>query len=118
MAIPAEIRGQRYVSLATFRKNGTAVRTPVWFAESDGKLVFMTRNDMWKYKRIRNNPCVIVSPCNMRGTITGPDFAGTARILPPAEWSRAKQAINRKYWLARLPFWSKRNEYLEIEFST
>jgi uncharacterized protein len=111
MAIPAEIRGQKYVSLVTFRKNGTAVRTPVWFAESDGKLVFMTRRDRWKYKRIRKDPRVIVSPCNMRGTLTGPDF------IPPEEWSRAKQAIHRKYWLARLPFWSKRNEYLEIEFS-
>ena len=111
------MRGQKYVSLATFRKDGTAVRTPVWFAESEGKLVFMTRNDMWKYKRIRNNPGVIVSPCNMRGKITGPDFGGTARILPPTEWGRAKQAIRGKYWLARLPFWSKRNEYLEIEFS-
>jgi uncharacterized protein len=117
MAIPAEVHGQKYISLATFRKNGTAVRTPVWFAESDGKLVFMTRNDMWKYKRIRSNPRVLVAPANMRGKITGPDFSGTARILPPAEWGRAKQAINRKYWLARLPFWSKKNEYLEIELS-
>ena len=118
MPIPAEIRGQKYISLATYRKNGAAVRTPVWFAESDGKLVFMTRNDMWKYKRIRNNPRVMVAPCNMRGKISGPDFNGTARILPPSEWARAKQAINHKYWLARLPFWSKRNEYLEIELST
>jgi uncharacterized protein len=115
MAIPAQIHGQKYISLATLRKNGTAVRTPVWFAESDGKLVFMTRNDMWKYKRIRNNPRVLVAPCTMRGKITGPDFSGSARILPAAEWGRAKQAINQKYWLARLPFWSKRNEYLEIE---
>jgi PPOX class probable F420-dependent enzyme len=115
MAIPAEIHGQKYISLATFRKNGTAVRTPVWFGESDGKLVFMTRNDMWKYKRIRSNPRVLVAPSNMRGTITGPDFSGTARILPPAEWGRARQAITRKYWLAKLPFWSKKNEYLEIE---
>jgi hypothetical protein len=117
MAIPAEIHGKKYISLATFRKNGAAVRTPVWFAESDGKLVFMTRNDMWKYKRIRNNPRVLVAPCTIRGKITGPDFNGTARILPPGEWARAKQAINRKYWLARLPFWSKKNEYLEIEIT-
>lgn len=115
MSIPAEIHGQKYISLATFRKNGTAVRTPLWFAESDAKLVFMTRNDSWKYKRIRNNPRVTVAPCNMRGKITGPDFPGTARVLPPDQWARAKQAIHRKYWIARLPIWSKKNEYLEIE---
>lgn len=33
MAVPAEIRGQKYISLATFRKNGVAVRTPIWRAE-------------------------------------------------------------------------------------
>ena len=117
MAIPAEILGKKYISLATYRKNGTAVRTPIWFAESDGKLVFMTRNESWKYKRIRNNPRVNVAPCNMKGKITGPDFAGNARVLLPNEWQRAKQAINRKYWLARLPFWSKKNEYLEIDLA-
>lgn len=117
MAIPAEIHSQKYISLATFRKDGTAVRTPVWFAESDGKLVFMTRNDMWKYKRIRNNPCVTVGPCTVRGKITGPEFKGTARVLPLGQWDRAKQAIRKKYLLARLPFWSKKNEYLEIEIA-
>jgi hypothetical protein len=33
MAIPREIEGQKYISLATFRKNGVAVYTPVWFGE-------------------------------------------------------------------------------------
>jgi uncharacterized protein len=117
MAIPAEIRDKKYISLATYRKNGAAVRTPIWFAESDDKLVFMTRNDMWKYKRIRNNPQVLVAPCTIRGKISGPDFKGTARVLPPADWDRARTAIRRKYWLARLPFWNKKNEYLEIEIS-
>ncbi len=117
MPIPAGIHDKKYISLATYRKNSTAVRTPIWFAESDGKLVFMTRNDMWKYKRIRNNPRVLVAPCTIRGKITGPDFAGNARVLPPNEWDRARQAIHRKYWLARLPFWSKKNEYLEIDIA-
>lgn len=115
MSIPVEIHDQKYISLASFRKNGTAVRTPIWFAESEGKLVFMTRNDSWKYKRIRNDPRVMVAPCTIRGKITGPDFSGSARIVPSAGCGRARQAINRKYWLARLPFWSKKNEYLEIE---
>lgn len=117
MAIPAEFHGQKYISLTTFRKDGTTVRTPVWFAESEGKLVFMTRNDMWKYKRIRNNPRVTVAPCTVRGKITGPEFAGTARVLPQNEWDRARRAIRRKYLPARLPFWSKKNEYLEIELA-
>jgi len=116
MSIPAEIHGKKYISLATFRKNGTPVRTPLWFAELNGKLYFMTRNDSWKYKRIRNNPNVTVAHCTIRGKITGPDFAAHARVLPTEQWPEARKAVERKHWLARLPFWSSKNEYLEIEF--
>jgi len=78
MAIPKEIQGQKYVSLITFRKNGQAVKTPVWFAERDGKLYVQTRSDSGKYKRIRNNPQVEIAPCTMSGKITGPEFAAVA----------------------------------------
>ena len=92
------------------------VRTPLWFAENDGKLYFMTRNDSWKYKRIRNNPNV------KRSALHDPRQGHRARIsplardiLPPQEWPEARKVIRQKYWLARLPFWSNKNEYLEIE---
>jgi uncharacterized protein len=115
--IPAPIHAQKYISLKTFRKSGVAVPTPVWFAEEDGKLYVMTRSDMGKAKRIRNNPQVRVAPCTMRGTVTGPEFAATARILLPEEHARARQAINRKYWLARLPLiWARTDTYFEISF--
>jgi uncharacterized protein len=114
MAIPREIHGQKYVSLSTLRKSGTAVPTPVWFAEEGEKLYVKTRSDSGKYKRIRNNPQVRVAPCTIKGKITGPEFTAMARILPPEDWSRASKAIEKKYWLARLPFWSKKNVYVEI----
>jgi PPOX class probable F420-dependent enzyme len=116
MPMPGEIRGQKYISLFTFRKSGAAVPTPVWFGEEDDKLYVKTRNDSGKYKRIRNNPQVRVAPCTMRGKITGPEFAATAGILPMEDWPRAQALIERKYLLARLfSFWSnKKNVYIEI----
>ena len=115
MAIPSEISGQNYICLTTFRKSGVPVPTPVWFGEGDDKLYVKTRNDSGKYKRIRNNPRVQVAPCTMRGKITGPQFAATARILPSQEWPHTQKIISRKYWLARIPFlWSKKNEFVEI----
>ena len=115
--IPAELRNQNYARLATFRKNGAAVYTPIWFAEKDDKLYVMTRSDSGKYKRIGNNPQVKLAPCTMRGKIIGPEFPARARILPAAEWDGARNAIRSKYWLARIPFlWSKKNVYLEIVF--
>lgn len=114
--IPPPISGKKYISLASFRKNGTAVYTPLWFAEEDGKLYVMTRSDSGKYKRIRNIPEVRVAPCTMRGKITGPEYAAKARILPPEVWPAARNALARKYWLMRIPFlWSKKNVFMEIE---
>jgi PPOX class probable F420-dependent enzyme len=117
--IPSEIHGQKYVSLASFRKNGAAVHTPIWFAEDNGKLYFMTNSKTGKFKRIRNNPKVKIAPCTMRGKITGPEFAATARIMKPEEFERARQGINSKYWLARVPFlWRNTDAYLEITPAT
>jgi PPOX class probable F420-dependent enzyme len=115
--VPPEIHGQKYISLTTFRKTGAGVPTPVWFGEENGKIYVMTRHDMGKAKRIRNNPGVKVAPCTIRGKVTGPDFAATARILPPEEHKSARQTINRKYWMARIPLvWSRTDTYFEISF--
>jgi len=93
------------------------VPTAVWFGEEDGKLYVMTRSDMGKTKRIRNNPQVTVSPCTMTGKVTGAEFAATARILPPEEHARARQTINSKYWIARIPLvWKRTDTYFELTF--
>jgi uncharacterized protein len=117
-AIPTAIRGQKYISLTTFRKTGAGVATPVWFGEEDGKLYVMTRSDMGKTKRIRNNPQVKVAPCTIRGTVTGPEFAATARLLAPQDFPRARNTITRKYLMAKLtsPF-SRADAFLEISFA-
>jgi PPOX class probable F420-dependent enzyme len=113
--IPTAIQGQKYISLTTFRKTGVGVATPVWFGEDGKKIYVMTRSDMGKAKRIRNNPQVRVAPCTIRGKVTGPEFAATARILPLEEHADARQTINRKYWMARLPWiWAKTDTYFEI----
>jgi len=113
--IPAEIHGQKYISLVSFRKNGAGVPTPVWFAEDAGKLYVMTGSHLGKYKRIRNNPQVTIAPCTIRGKITGPEVRASARMLPPEDFPRIRKLINRKYWLARLPLiWSRTDVYLEI----
>jgi uncharacterized protein len=116
--ISAAIQGQKYISLKTFRKSGVGVATPVWFGEENGKLYVMTRSDMGKTKRIRNNSQVRVAPCTIRGKVTGAEFPATARILPPEEHAHARQAINRKYWMARIPLiWSRTDTYIELTFS-
>ena len=115
--IPSAIHGQKYISLTTFRKTGAGVPTPVWFGEDAGKLYVMTRGTMGKAKRIRNNPQVKVAPCTIRGQVTGPEFQATARVLPPGEHKHARETINGKYWMARIPLiWARTDTYFEITF--
>lgn len=115
--IPSAVAGQKYISLNTFRKSGVGVATPVWFGEDDDKLYVMTRSDMGKTKRIRNNPQVKIAPCTIRGKVTGPEFSAIAYILPPEQQKHARAAINRKYWMARIPLiWSRTDTYFEITF--
>jgi len=116
-AIPADIRGQKYISLGTFRKSGAKITTPVWFGEEGDKLYVMTRSDMGKTKRVRSNPQATVAPCTIRGKVIGPESAALVRILTPEEHARARQTIDRKYWLARLTsIFSRADAFLEISF--
>jgi len=113
MASPFDaLRREKYIDLVTYRKSGLAVHTPVWFAEHDGRLYVMTRSDSAKIKRIQNNANVEVAACTVRGRRTGPPIAATATIGDSLEPGRS--LIRRKYWLARLPVWSRQNIYLEI----
>jgi PPOX class probable F420-dependent enzyme len=94
--------GQRYISLKTFRKSGEGVRTPVWFAESgldtSAPLLYVyTIGDSGKAKRIRNNPCVRIAPCEARGKVLGEFVEARAEILQGEAAAEGMRALNRKY---------------------
>lgn len=42
----------RYVNLATFRRDGREVRTPVWMAEAAGRHFVFTARSLGKIKRL------------------------------------------------------------------
>jgi PPOX class probable F420-dependent enzyme len=100
----AALRRGKYVSVTTYRRNGTAVPTPVWYALSDRELVFWTGADSGKVKRIRNGGRVQVALCNARGHILPGAAAheGTARLLDDAGKDAARRLLARKYLLVRL----------------
>jgi PPOX class probable F420-dependent enzyme len=100
----AELARERYVSLATFRKSGAEVRTPIWFAVVDGRLWMMTGGDSGKIKRVRNNARVRVAPSDVRGIVHGPWRDGTARIVDePRLIADAHAMLRAKYgWQVRL----------------
>ncbi len=96
----SELAAERYVLLTTFRKNGEAVGTAVWIAAlADGSLGFTTGGDSGKVKRIRNNPRVLIQPCDVRGRITSGStgIEATARTVEGAACAPVTKAIRKKY---------------------
>jgi len=93
---------ENYASLTTFRKNGTAVATPMWFAERDGVIYIYTGATSGKVKRIRNTSRVTLAPCTANGKVTSAAIEGKARIIDdPQEIARAEAALTQKYGIQR-----------------
>ena len=53
---------QTYVTLESFKRDGTPVQTPVWFAEEHGVLYIYTLANAGKVKRIRRHPRIRLAP--------------------------------------------------------
>ncbi|MGB1882968.1 MAG: PPOX class F420-dependent oxidoreductase [Gammaproteobacteria bacterium] len=68
-ALTSTFAEARYVSLATFRRNGREVRTPVWFCALDDALYCFSAGDAGKVKRVRANGRGRIARCSMNGTI-------------------------------------------------
>lgn len=116
MATLAELGNAKYVSLTTFKRDGTPVSTPVWVAGTDGRLLVWSAASTWKVKRIRRDGHVRVSPCSGTGKPRGDPVEAQARILPETELVR--ELLSHKYgvpyrlvrgwgvvtrWLRRMP---------------
>ena len=99
-----------YVNLATFRRDGREVRTPIWIAGSDGRYFAFSEGSAGKVKRIRNNGRARLAACNARGVVSGDWIDARGRVLSePGEIDEAYRALRTKYsWQMRLgDFFSK-----------
>lgn len=76
-----QLGAAQYIALETYKKNGEAVKTPVWVTQEAGKLYVITEGHSWKVKRIRNNPRVRIAQSDARGNVQGDWVEATARVL-------------------------------------
>ena len=97
----AQFANQKYLNLESYRRDGQAARTPLWFVEDNGLLYFYTVAHSYKVKRIQNNPHVRVAPCDIRGNLKGEWVDGAAQRLDQVEARHANDLLNRKYGLAK-----------------
>ncbi|WP_204073446.1 PPOX class F420-dependent oxidoreductase [Planotetraspora phitsanulokensis] len=99
MTIIERLGAEKYVSVATFRRNGTAVATPIWVVRDGDALAVWTGTRTGKVKRVRNNPEVTVTGCDVRGRVHGEPMAGRAEVMSAEDTERVRGLLVRKYGL-------------------
>ena len=97
MAEKSDLGDHKYVSLVTFRRDGTPVPTPLWVVRYGGELGCLTYSQLAKVKRIRANPAVTVAPCTLRGKVRGEAVPGTAEIVSAEETATIRSLVDEKY---------------------
>lgn len=90
---------EKYLNLETYRKNGQAVITPVWFVIDNGIIYVTTPSTTGKVKRLNHNKNVRIAPSNMKGTPKGDWVDATAYFANETESSRAIKLRKKKYGL-------------------
>jgi PPOX class probable F420-dependent enzyme len=98
---PPQFEG-KYLSLTTFKRDGTGMATAVWFVAEAGKILVITDADSHKVRRIHHNPAVTVAECTASGRLRSSPVPARAHILPGHQAQRARQLMARKYRLDRI----------------
>jgi uncharacterized protein len=123
-SLPFDLASEKYVSLATYRRSGIEVKTPVWIAELAGRYYVFSAGDAGKIKRINATPRVRLAASDVRGNVRSPWIEGRARIVSePALIGEVLKALRKKYGLvmrltdaiASMTGRMRRRAYIEIE---
>ena len=89
----------RFLSVTSFRRDGTAVATPVWFVSDGRRLFALTDLHSPKVRRMRRDPHVTVAPCRADGRLRCDPVPARAEVLT----STAELEHVRKLLLERYP---------------
>jgi len=94
---------QKYINLETYKKDGTSVRTPVWFVIDNDLIYVITRESTGKVKRLKNNQSVRIVPCSFKGESKNECVKGKAEKITGEEANKVIKLRKKKYgMLARL----------------
>ena len=93
----AQFANHQYLNLESFKRDGTSVQTPLWFAEEEGVFYIYTLANTWKVKRIRRTPRVRIAPCTMRGKVTGQWVEAEAQIVDGPTAEHGHMLLLQKY---------------------
>ena len=94
---------QKYINLETYKKDGTPVRTPVWFVIDKDLIYVITRDSTGKVKRLKNNQDVRIVSCSFKGEPKNEWVKGKTEMVTGEEADKAIKLRKKKYGMfARL----------------
>jgi PPOX class probable F420-dependent enzyme len=89
----ASLKNSKTILLTTYKRDGTAVGTPVSIAFDGDRAFFRSFDKAWKTKRLRRDPHVRAAPSTLRGAPTGPAIRARAILLEDEQARVAASAL-------------------------
>jgi uncharacterized protein len=93
----APIRDAKTILLTTYKRDGTAVATPVSVAFDGERAFFRSYDKAWKTKRLRRDPAVLAAASTLRGKAAGPAIRARATLLDDEQARVAARALARRH---------------------
>ena len=91
---------QKYINLETYKKDGTPVRTPVWFVIDNDLIYVITRESTGKVKRLKNNHDVRIVLCSFKGEPKNEWIKGKVEKITGKEADIAIKLRKKKYGMS------------------
>jgi PPOX class probable F420-dependent enzyme len=91
----------RYLSVTSFKRDGTGVATPVWFVSDGSRLFALTELRSAKVRRVRRDPRVLVASCRADGKLRRKPVEARVEVLTTtADLERAQKLLIERYKLS------------------
>ena len=90
----------RYLSVTSFKRDGTGVATPVWFVSDGSRLLALTDLHSAKVRRVRRDPRVLVASCRADGKLRTEPVPARAEVLTATpDLERVQKLLLERYRL-------------------
>ena len=91
----------RYLSVTSFRRDGTGVATPVWFVSDGERLFALTDLHSAKVPRMRRDPHVLIASCRADGRLRSEPVRARVEVLTALpELDHVQKLLSERYKLS------------------
>jgi uncharacterized protein len=88
----------RYLSVTSFRRDGTGVATPLWFVTDGSRLFALTDLHSAKVRRVRRDPHVLIASCRAAGKLRNQPVGAHADVLTAtSDLERVQKLLTERY---------------------